>query len=159
MNQVVRLTSTAPAAIAVLQVLGPGAESWIRNHWIPIVASNAPLGLNHIRYGTINCDSTEVAGESIVVCKTRADTFELHCHGGSTASQRILDQLARDGFEHVARSAALASSSTDKIANEATEDVLRATSMRTTAILLDQKRGALRREIESVIANLREQKI
>ncbi|MCE3015670.1 MAG: GTPase [Pirellula sp.] len=159
MNQVVRLTSTAPAAIAVLQLTGPGAESWIRNHWIPHVASNAPLGLNHIRYGTIKCDSIESAGESIVVCKTGADTFELHCHGGSTASQRLLDQLARDGFEHVTWSKALASSGMDKIAMEATEDVLRATSMRTTAILLDQKRGALRRELESAIANLREQQI
>jgi tRNA modification GTPase len=159
MNEVVRLTSTAPAAIAVLQVVGPEAESWIRTHWIPNVASNAPLGINHIRYGTIKCDNTEAAGESIVVCKTGADTFELHCHGGSTASQRILDQLARDGFEHVAWSAALASSSTDKISNEATEDVLRATSMRATAILLDQTRGALRREIESAIANLHEQNI
>jgi hypothetical protein len=67
MNHVVRLTSTAPAAIAVLQVVGQGAESWILNHWVPNVASNAPLGINHIRYGTIKNASTEAAGESIVV--------------------------------------------------------------------------------------------
>ena len=159
MNHVVRLTSTAPAAIAVLQVVGQGAESWILNHWVPNVASNAPLGINHIRYGTIKNASTEAAGESIVVCKTGTNAFELHCHGGSTASQRILNQLTRDGFELVSWSDALASSSTDTIVNEATEDVLRATSMRTTAILLDQKRGALRLELESAIANLRQQKI
>jgi tRNA modification GTPase len=159
MNRVVRLTSTAPAAIAVLQVVGPKAESWLSTHWVPNVVSNAPFALNHIRYGMIKSDSTVAAGESIVVCKTDVDTFELHCHGGSTASQRILDQLARDGFELVPWSDALASSSTNTIANNATEDVLRATSLRTAAILLDQKRGALRRELASVIAHLREQQV
>ena len=72
-------------------------------------------------------------GESIVVCKTATDTFELHCHGGPTASQRILDQLLRDGFELVSWSDVLSSTSSDTIANEATEDILRATSIRTAA--------------------------
>ena len=171
MNQVVRLTSTAPAAIAVLQLSGPKAESWLTTHWIPNAATKSSLAINHIRYGVIRCESTnigdspnnggplDVAGESIVVCKTATDTFELHCHGGPTASQRILEQLLRDGFELVSWSDVLSSTSSDTIANEATEDILRATSIRTAAILMDQRRGALRRELESVIAYLREEQL
>ncbi|MCU0708949.1 MAG: GTP-binding protein [Pirellula sp.] len=143
---VTRLTSTAPAAIAVLEVRGPNAHSMIQKHWQ--AAHGSPnLDINRIRYGyfrTLPGENTQ-AGESLVVVRRGDDRFELHCHGGQAASTAIIRSLIAAGAIEESRRSWLQKEVAGLRAVEATEDLLMATTQRTASILLDQARGALDR--------------
>lgn len=161
-----RITSSAPAAIAVLVVEGPEAWNWLKSHWRPNMGTlDRELEVNRIRYGTIytrthhsrSCGSESSpttdessAGESIVLCRTAPERFELHCHGGPTASTAILDSLEKSGFSMERPDREIALFETDPISSAATSMLLQARSLATSQILIDQARGALKREYESI---------
>ncbi|AMV34016.1 tRNA modification GTPase MnmE [Pirellula sp. SH-Sr6A] len=146
-----RITSSAPAAIAVLIVEGPEAWGWLQTHWRPILGSveKAPA-LNRIRYGSLFPQHDASAGESIVLCRTAEERFELHCHGGPSASNAILDSLSHDGFEIESPVDSFQFFESDAFSMEATRCLLHASSLAVTRILIDQARGALSREIQSI---------
>ncbi len=151
---VAQLTSRSPAAIAVLTLEGPRALEFTSRCWRPN-AGNSSLAINAIRYGfTQNEDVGR--GESIVVCRTGEQRVELHCHGGRLAAETIVNLLV--SFGAVKRTSFLQESCVgeDPTIAEAREDLTLATTQRTTAILLDQYRGALKREFGAIQAMMNE---
>jgi tRNA modification GTPase len=143
-TMVTRLTSSAPAAIAVIEVRGPRAMEMVQNRWSPM-QGKPDLQINRIRYGMFRSDTNDnsAVGESIVVVQRGPELIELHCHGGQAAAWNILLTLIDDGALEVSRHEWIHREATDPIAAEATEDILYATTVRTASILMDQVRGAL----------------
>lgn len=148
---VTRLTSTAPAAIAVIELRGPQAIDLMHRHWSPHQGSS-DLAINRIRYGVFRSNPTDTAsiGESIIVVRRGQDHFELHCHGGQAAALSILRPLLDAGAEQIPHSAWIAREVLGHMAAEATEDMILATTVRTASILMDQVRGALDSELERI---------
>lgn len=81
--------------------------------------------------------------EDVVVCLTKPDTMEIHCHGGKSAASRIIDDLKSRGA--IARSSdqRTAQQYKDRWTADAWMELGQATTPATTVILLDQARGAL----------------
>ena len=143
-----RLTAAIPSAIAVLEVVGPQAAEIVNQCWRPNQGTNH-LSLNRIRYGfTLN--SNQEPGESIVVCRTEWNRIEIHCHGGRMASDQIVRELVRNGAVEQSAAESIGRELDDEIANEAREDLTKASTLRSTSILLDQMRGALGNEFQSI---------
>lgn len=141
---VTRLTSSAPAAIAVIEVRGDQALEMVQRHWSPHQGTS-DLDLDRIRYGTFRSlpgDPSSI-GESIVAVRRGLDRFELHCHGGQAAALSILGALIDAGAVELNRRAWIEREVPGRTAAEATEDLLQATTLRTASILMDQVRGAL----------------
>jgi tRNA modification GTPase len=90
------------------------------------------------------------AGESVVVCRTAEDRYELHCHGGHAASHAILNRLLDEGIRIQSAIESFAQTQTDPIDTEATLELLKAKTLRTARILMDQKRGALRNALNQI---------
>jgi tRNA modification GTPase len=146
-----RITSSAPAAIAVLMVEGPEAWGWLQLHWRPNLGSVEKMpAMNRIRYGSLSPQHDTAAGESIVLCRTGDERFELHCHGGPSASNAILESLSRHGFEIAPPDDTFRFFEPDAFSVDATRSLLQAKSLAVTRILIDQARGALAREIQTI---------
>jgi len=143
-----RLTSTVPSAIAVLEINGPSALDYAKRCWRPNQGDNN-LQINAIRFGFTRCDGLE-QGESIVICRTGECRVEIHCHGGRMASDAILRKLVLCGALEQPANLGRFVRSTDEIAFEAQQDLLLATTLRTTSILLDQFRGSLGLELDTI---------
>lgn len=89
------------------------------------------------------------AAESVVVVPISPRRYEIHCHGGNAAIERIFNDLeglgVKRGDPSLAGSlAATSSDDNDRMILEAVEILPRCTTVRTAAIALDQVRGALR---------------
>jgi tRNA modification GTPase len=141
---VTRLTSSAPAAIAVIEVRGERALELVQNHWSPHQGTS-DLEIDRIRYGIFRSLPGDPAsiGESIVAVRRGLDRFELHCHGGQAAALSILRALIDAGAVELNRREWIEREVPGRTAAEATEDLLQATTLRTASILMDQVRGAL----------------
>ena len=152
-----RLTSAAPSAIAVLEINGPLALEFVKRCWRPN-QGDANLQINAIRYGFSQFHGI-AHGESIVVCRTAENCVEIHCHGGRLASEAILRGLVDCGACEQPAELRCSAADNNPIVSEAREDLLRASTLRTTAILLDQMRGALSRELNLIRSLLMERDI
>jgi tRNA modification GTPase len=141
---VCRLTSSAPAAIAVIEVHGARAMELVQRHWAP-KQGTSHLADHRIRYGMFRSMPGDMSstGESIVVVRRGPDRIELHCHGGQVAASSILRALTDAGANEIGFQEWIAREVYGRTAAEATEDLLRATTLRTASILMDQVRGAL----------------
>ena len=161
---VTRLTSTVPAAIAVVEVDGPMAVSLVQKHWRPNFGSSE-LKVDEIRYGVFRVDpegsdhrNLDDPGESIVVHRSGEECVELHCHGGTIAAERIIHSLVHHGAARRSPSEWITSGSEDDFQAEATMALLQATTLRTTMILMDQWRGSLRAAFRSIEEHLHHQR-
>jgi tRNA modification GTPase len=148
-----RLTSSEPAAIAVIEIQGPSAQSLVARFWKP-AGPQAVLEINRIRFGNWQSLNSSV-GEQVVVCRTQDECIEIHCHGGQQAAGRIIADLEASGaVVGLDRSAASAidcdALSEETIRRAAQEDLVRAKTEKTAGILLDQWRGALSREVRMI---------
>ncbi len=152
-----RLTSAAPSAIAVLEINGPLALEFVKRCWRPN-QGDTNLQINAIRYGFTQFDGI-AHGESIVVCRTADHCVEIHCHGGRLASEAILRGLVDCGALEQPVELRCSAADNNPIVSEAREDLLRAATLRTTAILLDQLRGSLTQELHSIRSLLIERDI
>jgi len=143
-----QLTSKSPSAIAVLAIEGPNALEFTSRCWRPN-AGKSSLAINTIRYGFTQHQGIG-QGESIVVCRTGEHRVELHCHGGRLAAETIVNLLV--SFGAVTQSPFFQESriGEELTVSEAREDLTLAATQRTTAILLDQYRGALKREFDTI---------
>jgi tRNA modification GTPase len=131
------LTGPGRSAIAVVQLQGPAAQRLLLSCFEP--ATKAKFVSGQIRYGVWGPRDSE-AGESVVVTPLARETeFEIHCHGGPAAVQRIVDDLQQAGA--VLTPASPQSSSV--LISEATDVLIRCTTARTAAIAMDQVRGAM----------------
>ena len=155
-----KITGDTPSAIAVIELIGPQAAEWLARHWTPAHRSDT-IRIDAIRYGILRLQTqaqelpknklpanklpgNAPVGESVVVCRTAEDRYELHCHGGHAASQAILNCLLDEGIQIQSAIESFAQTQTDPIDTEATLELLKAKTLRTARILMDQKRGALR---------------
>ena len=160
-----KITGDTPSAIAVIELKGPQAAEWLARHWTPAHRSDT-IRIDAIRYGILRLQTqaqelpknklptnklptdklpgNAPVGESVVVCRTAEDRYELHCHGGHAASQAILNCLLDEGIQIQSAIESLAQTQSDPIDTEATLELLKAKTLRTVRILMDQKRGALR---------------
>jgi len=161
---VTRLTSTVPAAIAVVEVDGPMAVSLVQKHWRPNTGSSE-LQVDQIRYGVFRIalesnDQTDIndPGESIVVHRSDEYRVELHCHGGNIAAQRIIHSLVQHGATQRSPAEWIDSRSNDEFQAEAVKALLKATTLRTTMILMDQWRGALCTAFQTIDEHLQHQR-
>jgi tRNA modification GTPase len=93
-------------------------------------------------------------GEELVVARVAPDVFEVHCHGGDTASAAIIATLTAEGALHTPWEAFLHRIEPDLIAAEALLALAHATTLRGAEHLLAQYHGALRNEIGQCAALL-----
>ena len=145
---VAQLTSRSPAAIAVLALDGPQALEFTIRCWRPN-AGDSSLAINAIRYGFTQNEGGG-RGESIVVCRTGEQRVELHCHGGRLAAETLIKILVSLGAVTQSPFQCESHEGEDLSVSEAREDITLAATQRTTAILLDQYRGGLKREFDAI---------
>ncbi len=154
------LTARAPAAIAVIQLKGPQSQSLINLFWKP-ATGNRQVAINTIRYGTWVPYGTELlnphksqASEDVVICWTKEDCVEVHCHGGPVASNRIISDFVRHGaiesFGADIEQSITVGSRTKRWTEDAWQDLPKATTELTTAILLEQTTGLLGRAMTAI---------
>ena len=142
-----RITGETPSAIAVIEVVGPDAKRWLDRNW-QCNQGDGRLRLNSIRYGHILADSR--IGESVIVCRTGQERFEIHCHGGKLAAQEILKSMQDQGIAIQTADQWCLSNLQDLFAAQATSALTQATTLRTARILLDQQQGALGRALARI---------
>ncbi len=142
-----KITGGAPSAISVIEISGRGAADWIERNWSP---ANGPkeLKIDSIRYGSLGIDSE--VGESVIVCRTSQDCFELHCHGGRLAAQTILLLMEKSGITIATQEAWCLENHDDSWISQATLALIDAKTLRTTRILLDQQKGASVRALNQI---------
>ncbi|MEZ6134355.1 MAG: GTPase [Pirellulaceae bacterium] len=145
-----RLTANAPAAIATIAVSGPGAEATVLQF---VRLSTQQLAIGDIYYGQWLFENEGhqhaaiQATEQVVVCQTIPGLVEVHCHGGQAVCRGILDDLQTAGCEIVA---AEQLNRRRGIARAAELQLLKASTDRSAAILLDQATGALEHAITTI---------
>jgi|LakMenEpi03Aug12_release.lakeMendotaPanAssembly.Ray.scaffolds.fasta_scaffold101076_2 tRNA modification GTPase len=142
-----RITGDSPSAIAVIEIVGPDAKSWLDRNWKPNHGSGK-LQLDTIRYGQIIAEA--IVGESVIVCRTGPERYEVHCHGGKIASQMLLQSMQNQGIQIQSPQAWVAANEKDPFVAQATMALTQATTLRTAKILLDQQQGALSRALANI---------
>jgi tRNA modification GTPase len=88
--------------------------------------------------------------EEVIVLRGADDSVEIHCHGGVAAAERILAALAAAGCMVESWPERLDRTAASTIEAEADAALANATTRRTAAILLTQRGGALRREVDRI---------
>ena len=134
------LTGKGRGAVAVVGVRGSKATHCISKCFK--AASNVPFEVGQVRFGHWRSgEVSDFATESVVVTPIADHEYEIHCHGGSAAVSRILDDLQDLG-------AMIITSPSDYfgrplLIEEATRVLTGCTTTNTAAIALSQMRGAM----------------
>ncbi|GAA5510908.1 GTPase [Novipirellula caenicola] len=153
-----QFTGSGRSAIAVIGVAGPDARCGVMQCFT--AASSREMKPHEIRYGdwhgpknrSGNPSATaSIASESIVVILRHEALWEIHCHGGSAAIDRIMLDLNEVGITSVDHQdwpypwfAATADSKPEsRLVREATEVLTHCQTVRTAAVAMDQVRGAM----------------
>lgn len=156
-TMVARLTGSGRGAVATVVVAGPLAAQLMHARFQPIIKKlqkdkglsnwrpNRPY-FGHWQWGEYS--------EELVVCRTGDHQFEIHCHGGQFASRHIVESLVDGGAKHVSPVSWLNHAVDDRFVNVAIERLAGAKTERTTAILMDQVRGALRIALQQIVRSL-----
>lgn len=150
------LTPTGRGAVAVVAVAGHRAVSAVDGCFL--AKNGRPLDqqpLARIVYGHWGSQD----GEDLVVCRPAVDLVEVHCHGGAQSIDAVVSQLVAAGCREVSWQQWITRQQDCPLACEAQLALAEATSTRTALILLDQFHGALRREVESILAAFQTGKI
>ena len=189
------LTGPTRAAVATVAVIGEAAGDAVLAAFK--TAGRAPIRSGQVRYGTWHGgENGPAVAESVVVIRRGPiladnpgavavptvssdqvpEIWEIHCHGGVVAADRILDDLGRLGARIVPQSRWRAAagercgtatgieketnsiyanrSESPSLFAEAAETLIHTTSARTAAIALDQVRGAMARFVADSIRTL-----
>jgi tRNA modification GTPase len=141
------LTPPGRGAVATIRI--GGDLSTVDQAGCFVARNGAPLSAQKrdaIVFGEWRGVRLDIRSEEVVVCRTGDDHLELHCHGGSAAVERILNDLTAIGARKVT------STETPDFDARTLEGIcrtalLRAPTERTALILLDQER-VWRGEIE-----------
>lgn len=94
--------------------------------------------------------------EEVVLCRTKVQTLEIHCHGGRAAARRILDDLESCGAAIVS-AADLTEALVGTIRSECLQALSRAQTQRTADVLLEQTIGLLEATIQQMVDGLKPQ--
>jgi len=147
MPYVVELTPPGRGAIATVLVEGPQAIRAVAAHFR--TPSGRPLSdypPDQLVFGHFG----PPPGEQVVLRKRSEEALELHCHGGRAAVAMIEQTLQSDGYPLRSWADWAEDRHRDPITAAARVALAAAPTVRTAAILLDQYRGALRREIDRI---------
>ena len=80
--------------------------------------------------------------EGVVVCRVDETTFDVHCHGGTAPSRRILNDLQKTGIPTIPASQ-LQRESIGRFRGELLETLCATRTLRTADIVLEQSQGLL----------------
>jgi tRNA modification GTPase len=164
--KIVQLTPLGRGAIATLLIEGDGALAAVEANFQ--TKNGRPLSkLLHYEKQTTFPTESESSGtfhnnrlvfghfgappgaEAVVRCRS-PESVEIHCLGGLASVAMIQEALSRCGGQTSSWQEWLAAGADDPIAAEAAAALAQATTPRTAAILLDQYRGALGRELTTI---------
>jgi tRNA modification GTPase len=166
--RIVVLTPPGRGAIATVAISGADAAAMLRSCLVSASGIDpARFGLERIYFarwiGAEKPSTPETAetaaarsapepgtGEEVVVRRRGETEFEIHCHGGAAACQRILDALETRGAMRLTLRQWLEVSTSNGLEAAAIEALAAARTTRTAGILLDQYRGALRTELAEI---------
>ena len=145
------LTPKGRGAIASIAIQGPESLQSIDQCFRSVsgkLISEASVG--QILFGSWHAPFSESSVcEDLVVCRTAEQSAEIHCHGGVMAPKTIIDHLATLGCEPVEEETWISHRS-GRIVGEALTALAHAPTERTALILLEQSRGHLENEIQSI---------
>lgn len=145
MLSVAVLTPPGRGAVATVAVSGMGATAVVDKLFSP--ASGRTLAeavIGQILFGRWG----GFAGEELVACRHSDDEVEIHCHGGEAAVSSVLASLVDRGCRQVDWPEWIRRRTGNLIADQAIEALAQATTLRCSAVLLDQFHGALAHELE-----------
>jgi tRNA modification GTPase len=149
-----RITAAGRSAIASISVDGHGAVQCVE----PLFRRRRPMTLSPVAERRILfgkwLDADSDLAEEVVVCVHGPTRVEIHCHGGDAAATRILQSLGRAGCRLLSSRQWLAANDADLLTREAQWALTQAVTTRVAAILLDQSRGALHRQITRLLQGL-----
>jgi tRNA modification GTPase len=143
------LTPEGQGAIATVAVRGARAVDVVSRLFQPAsgtALTGIPLG--RVVFGRFQ--ATSATCEELVVGLVEPGEIEIHCHGGKAAVEAVCEALAGEGACRLAPEQWVRSQEGDPIAANALLALAAARTERTAGILLDQYRGALRKEIDEI---------
>lgn len=150
------LTPSGEGGISVIECCGPAAprilDRLFRN---PRGRPASRTKAGDLLYGTLR-RSGDVLDEIILACVESAPypIFEINCHGGAMAAQRVLQALEQEGARQVAWDVRLAGQQRigrlDRIDREAAERAARAPTLLAAGMLIEQYRGALSLSVQRI---------
>ncbi len=146
-NRAILLTPEGRGAVASLRVEGPRAGEWIERYF---VGAKRPFTIGRIHVGHWGTTPSE----EVVVCRLEPEKFEVHCHGGAAASQRIINDLTQEDCSVVPWRSWIGAEESDPVRAAARVLLADTRTERTAAILLDQYGGALNRAIDDIVASI-----
>jgi tRNA modification GTPase len=143
------LTPPGRGAISTVCVSGPNALSAVETCFF--AANGRALvqqPIERIVYGRWG----DLAGEELVVClRDEASAVEIHCHGGSAAVERVVQDLVEQGCCSISWQDWIRNTETDVLRADARIALADAATARVAGILLDQFNGALRKSILRIL--------
>ena len=160
------LTGASRAAVSTIAVRGQAAEQIVLAAFQ--TAGPGAIRTGQVRYGIWHGGDQFGIGESVVVSRnddcnidsTVTQCWEIHCHGGVIAANRILNDLKRLGVVIFDQSQWLNERHDSAIlTSESVEVLTNAVSARTAAIALDQARGAMTQFVVKALQQLQDSSI
>jgi tRNA modification GTPase len=147
------LTPDGRGAIATVRMRGDGNAIADQLHSCFSAANGGPLDEREIGRVVFGRWGRDVP-EDVVVCRIDERTVEIHCHGGSAASRRILGDLQSAGAI-----VALAFEMTKLAGGRFQRDMLAALSstrtLRTADLVLEQANGLLENALRDLLKSIR----
>lgn len=149
------LTPPGRGAIATVSVTGETAPSLVGRCFR--TSRGVPLDQCPCRCILVgHWSAGEAPGEEVVVCRLGAGEVEIHCHGGTSAVQAIVQSLVEAGAAKGDADTWVAEHLPDPIQRSARQAISLARTRRAATVLLDQYRGALRGGLEQALTLLRQ---
>jgi tRNA modification GTPase len=158
-DHVILLSPDGRGAVASLAVAGPNAGKMIARHVrrsgnVNPLSESSPTDRVFFGRWISAGDPANGAGEDVVVCRRGELSWEVHCHGGRAAVDRIRTDLAQAGCRSLSWREWIARREADPIRAAAISLLADAQTERTAAILLDQYHGAWERALAEIRENL-----
>ena len=153
---VVLLTPAGRAAVSTLAAGSPRILEILASCFQPMIGrSLTAADAQRIVYGRWPAATGE--SEEVVVSLRSADCVEVHCHGGKAAAEMIAETLVAQGLSRIAPHQWLEMKTSDTLEHEALTALQGVLTERCAGILMSQLRGALRKELDAILAQLAEQ--
>ncbi len=143
------LTPPGRGAVATIRVIGP-CTLFDRGDAAIFRPANGRKLREHAVLRAVYGQWGDDPPEDVVVCRIDDATTEVHCHGGSAATERILSQLRTLGCRTVSWME-LSQRSSGVFQSECGEALSRARTVRTADILWEQQSGVLHNAIAALI--------
>lgn len=139
------LTASGRGALGTIRVVAATPELVERAGFRPVSGrSLAEIPVDRIVFGHWGDPP-----EDVVVCRVDEQTIEVHCHGGGAATGRIEQHLVDAGAE-IVEPFDLVAPSASGLDRDVHDVLLRATTLRTARIALEQSNGLLRSTLSAI---------